>query len=87
MPIPRKKSEEGKREKGKRIVDRSAVDARGKAYPLGQDLVKDILPRMDWERADDSHYVGVGKNLEAKSFDVLSLNDRGIRLNTEGLTH
>lgn len=47
VPIPRKRSGEGKVRVGKRIVDNFAMDERGKAYMLARYVINGALARMN----------------------------------------
>lgn len=68
VPSPRKGSREGESGRKKRIVDRPAVNAEGKAYLLVRDVVIGAPELMDWERVDVLHFIDLGIYLDAERF-------------------
>lgn len=52
VPILRKESDEGKGDVMRRVVDSSALNEDGKAYPLTRDVDKGTLANANWERLD-----------------------------------
>lgn len=61
VPISQKGHEEDKGGGGKKVLNRHAVDAKGKAYSLARDFVKSTLAITELERVDVLHYIGLGR--------------------------
>lgn len=87
VPVPQYGSKEKKVGGEKRVFDCAAVDAESKAYPMGQDVVKDTLDKEDWERAGVFHCVCLGAYLDVESFGVLFVKYCGYCNSNKGLIY
>lgn len=83
----KKGSEEGKSSEWKRIVEHPAVDAEINVYPVAWDAVEGVVARMDWERVDVPHFVGLGEYLDALHLRVLAVNGCKFGININWLIH
>lgn len=67
VPIPRKRSGEGKR----MVVDGPGLDEQERAYPLTQDVFQGAPANLSWERLDVLEYIGLAQRLDAERFSIL----------------
>lgn len=85
VSILQKGSEKRKGGGGRRVVDGSAADDLGKAYPLARDNMNGAPAKMNLERVNVLNFISLRNCMDTERLGVLLVKGCDFRINTKVL--